>query len=900
MNEEAIFLEALENATPEDRAAFLDRACADDAELRRAVELLLKAHEQAGDFLQKKATISSTIGQAVSECPGTAIDSYKLLEQIGEGAFGVVFMAEQQHPLRRKVALKVLKPGMDTRQVLARFEAERQALALMDHPHIACVFDGGETDAGRPYFVMELVKGIPITDYCDQGQLPTHDRLKLFISLCQAVQHAHQKGIIHRDLKPSNVLVTLHDGVPVVKVIDFGIAKTTGQQLTDKTLFTNFAQLVGTPLYMSPEQAALSGLDVDTRSDIYSLGVLLYELLTGTTPFDKDRFKTADYDEIRRIIREEDPPKPSTRLSTLAQSAGTVSTPGSGDSKRLSKLVRGELDWIVMKCLEKDRNRRYETANGLVMDIERYLHDEPVLACPPSPGYRFRKFARRHRRALMTATLLAVMLLAIVSAVAGSLGWVARDKAARLAVSEGKAKVALDEATELERQKKWPEALEAVKRADGFAAMGAGENLRERVWEVRKDVKMVLRLEEIWLPRPAHGIEGSYDNKWADSSYAEAFRKYGIDVDALETSEAAERIKARAIRLELAVALDVWADRRQRVGGAGDESWKRLLQVARTADPDPWRVQMRNAALRTDREGLKRLAASAIAGELPVQTVSLLSQWLPVDFMLPILRHAQREHPDNFHLNFQLAWYLATFPTQVHRPYGVEAIRFYTAALAVRPRNAPTAFFLGENLRGLGRFDEAIAMYEKAMVLDPKFPRAFISLVIVLQEQGKFAEASATLRKVITLTLEDSEELNILAWFLAAHPDPRLRNPVRAVELANKAVQLAPGLGEVWNTLGVARYRAGDWKGAIAALQQSMALRNGGDSFDWFFLAMAQWQQNEQGEARDWYHRAVRWMETYNPENTELRRFRAEAAELMGPRPEADPLKASREQHSKP
>jgi serine/threonine protein kinase len=332
MDEESIFLVALQKPTPEEQAAYLDAACAGNAELRRSVEMLLRAHERAGEFLQVNPRgLRPTVDEAVPERPGTVIGPYKLLEQIGEGGFGVVFMAEQTAPLRRKVALKILKPGMDSRQVIGRFEAERQALAIMDHPNIARVFDGGSTDSplapsggegsgvrgwGRPYFVMELVKGVPITDFCDQNHLTPRQRLELFIPVCSAVQHAHQKGIIHRDLKPSNVLVTMHDTTPVPKVIDFGVAKALGQELTDKTLFTGFAQLIGTPLYMSPEQAGQSGLDIDTRSDIYSLGVLLYELLTGTTPFPRERFQQAGYDEIRRIIREEDPPKPSTRLST--------------------------------------------------------------------------------------------------------------------------------------------------------------------------------------------------------------------------------------------------------------------------------------------------------------------------------------------------------------------------------------------------------------------------------------------------------------------------------------------------------------------------------------------------------------------------------------------------------
>jgi serine/threonine protein kinase/WD40 repeat protein len=408
MQEQSIFIEALEKEAPAERAAYLDRVCGNDLALRQRIERLLERHRQTDSFLDSPAPgLLPTVHEpAVTERPGTIIGPYKLMEQIGEGGMGLVFVAEQQRPIRRKVALKVLKPGMDTRQVVARFEAERQALALMDHPNIAKVLEAGQTSGGRPYFVMELVKGIPITEYCDQGQLTPRERLELFLHVCQAVQHAHQKGIIHRDIKPTNVLVTLHGGTPVPKIIDFGIAKALGQQLTDNTVYTGFAQLIGTPLYMSPEQAALSGLDVDTRSDIYSLGVLLYELLTGTTPFEKERLSRADFDEIRRIIREEDSPKPSTRISTLGQAATAISTQRKSDPKRLSQLFRGELDWIVMKCLEKDRNRRYDTANGLARDIQHYLNDEPVQACPPSAWYRVRKLARRNRGAVTIAAAL--------------------------------------------------------------------------------------------------------------------------------------------------------------------------------------------------------------------------------------------------------------------------------------------------------------------------------------------------------------------------------------------------------------------------------------------------------------------------------------------------------------
>jgi serine/threonine protein kinase len=424
LDEQAIFEAARRLEAPEAREAYLQQICAEDAAIGQRVRALLRALEQNASFLEAPAPVlAHTVDEPFRERPGAVIGPYKLLEQIGEGGFGVVFMAEQTDPVRRKVALKVLKPGMDTRQVVARFEAERQALAIMDHPNIAKVFDGGATASGRSYFVMELVKGTPITEFCDQSRLSVRERLELFVCVCHAVQHAHQKGIIHRDLKPSNVLVTVHDITPVVKVIDFGVAKALGQELTDKTLFTGFAQIIGTPLYMSPEQAGESGLDVDTRSDIYSVGVLLYELLTGTTPFEKERFKEASYDEIRRIIREEEPPRPSTRVSHTwriegtAQSAENKTSNRRGASRSTLRALRfQELDWIAMKALEKDRSRRYETASAFAADVQRYLNDEAVQACPPSRWYRLRKLARRHKAALYTATAMAAaVLIAIAS-----------------------------------------------------------------------------------------------------------------------------------------------------------------------------------------------------------------------------------------------------------------------------------------------------------------------------------------------------------------------------------------------------------------------------------------------------------------------------------------------------
>jgi len=411
----SIFLAAADKSTPAERDSYLNEACGDDDRLRQRVQALLKAHDEPGSFMESPAAEfvnSPTVVQApIAEKPGMTIGRYKLLEQIGEGGFGVVFMAEQTEPIRRKVALKVIKPGMDTKDVIARFEAERQALALMDHANIAKVLDAGATESGRPYFVMELVRGVPITEYCDHNHLSARQRLELFDSVCRAVQHAHQKGIIHRDVKPSNVLVTMRDDTAVPKVIDFGVAKATNQRLTERTLFTGYAQMLGTPLYMSPEQAQMNELDVDTRSDIYSLGVLLYELLTGITPFDRKRLREAAYDELLRIIREEEPPKPSTRISTLGESAVEVSAHRQTDPKNLSRLLHGELDWIVMKAMEKDRTRRYESANGLAADVRRYLADETVTACPPTAAYRFKKFARRNKRVLGTVAVVGIVLV---------------------------------------------------------------------------------------------------------------------------------------------------------------------------------------------------------------------------------------------------------------------------------------------------------------------------------------------------------------------------------------------------------------------------------------------------------------------------------------------------------
>jgi WD40 repeat protein len=484
--EEAIINGALQ-LPAEQRTSYVTSACGGDAPLRGRVQALLAGREKAGDPATSTGPPAGPQGTMVlnvplAEPPGDRIGRYKVLQQIGEGGCGVVYMADQEEPVRRRVALKVIKLGMDTGNVIARFEAERQALALMDHPNIARVLDAGATETGRPYFVMELVKGIPITRYCDEINLSTVTRLGLFIQVCQAIQHAHQKGIIHRDIKPSNILVGEHDGVPVPKIIDFGIAKaTTDQRLTDRTLFTAFEQFIGTPAYMSPEQAKLSGLDIDTRSDIYSLGVLLYELLVGKTPFESKRLLESGLDEIRRIIREEEPMRPSMRLDALDAAEQTkVARHRQSDAPKLLHVIRGDLDWIVMKCLDKDRARRYETANGLAMDLQRYLNNEPVVARPPSAAYRLQKAFRRHRLAFAAGTAIASAL--ILGVIGTTLGLLRAEKLRQVAEAarQGESRLREIAVKSLEGEKQQRMRAEAQELAARRSAYSSDMNLAQQ------------------------------------------------------------------------------------------------------------------------------------------------------------------------------------------------------------------------------------------------------------------------------------------------------------------------------------------------------------------------------------------------------------------------------------
>jgi tetratricopeptide (TPR) repeat protein/serine/threonine protein kinase len=763
-----LFLAALKVAAGE-RDAYLSAACAEDGDLRERAELLIRAHEELGTIAPSpQSQPNPTVDQPpAAERPGTVIGPYKLLEKVGEGGMGTVWMAEQKEPIQRRVALKVIKAGMDSKQVLARFEAERQALALMDHPNIARVLDAGtigsplaprevgspfaerEGYIGRPYFVMELVKGTPITNYCDDKHLTVRERLEIFRDVCRAVQHAHQKGIIHRDLKPSNILIAPFDGKPVAKVIDFGVAKATGQRLTDATLFTGFGAVVGTPEYMSPEQAETNNQDIDTRSDIYSLGVLLYELLTGSTPLTRKRVKEAALLEVLRVIREEEPPRPSTRLSSTEE-LPSISAQRHTEPTKLTRLVRGELDWIVMKALEKDRNRRYETANGFAMDVQRYLADEPVLACPPSAGYRLRKFARRHKAGLAVAGLVLLFLVLLGT----GLGWAIRDRLGRQAKLAGQVELILAEVDRLEKEQKYPEALAAARRAEAATAGGEADSATaEQVCRRLKELKFIDRLERIRMQR-ATTVEGTFNDAGADRAYAVAFRHFGVDVEALAARASIDRLQGRpALAIPLAAALDDWVFARRILSAKDAAGWKRLVAVARGIDPEPLRAQLRAAwgrRVSEARDELRGLAESINVREHHPATIVSLARTLRrvhhSNLALRLLRNAQFASPGDFWLNFWLGFELVE-----RHDYG-RAIRFYAASVSIRPKSALAHRNLAIALTGDKQLDEAVASFHKALDIDPKCLMAHYNLGNALRAQHKPGAAAAAYRRAIALT----------------------------------------------------------------------------------------------------------------------------------------------------
>jgi tetratricopeptide (TPR) repeat protein/serine/threonine protein kinase len=818
---EAIFFAALEKDSAPERAAYLDQACAGDADLRRRVEKMLTAQSKAGSFLEDPH-IGGTIDEPVPEKAGTVIGPYKLIEEIGEGGMGTVWMAQQTEPVKRAVAVKLIKAGMDSKQVLARFEAERQALALMDHPNIAKVFDAGTIDSqhtaqasaeqrhllalrapsvGRPYFVMELVKGVPITKYCDEHRLTPRQRLELFVPVCQAIQHAHQKGIIHRDIKPSNILVAQYDGRPVPKVIDFGVAKAAGQQLTDKTLMTGFGSVVGTLEYMSPEQAELNQLDIDTRSDIYSLGVVLYELLTGSTPLNKKRLKQAAFAEILRAIREEEPQKPSTRLSHSTDSLPSVSAQRQMEPAKLTKLVRGELDWIVMKALDKDRSRRYETANGFAMDVQRYLADEPVLACPPSAGYRLRKFARRNRARLTVATVLCLALLAVLTTAAGSVGWVARDRSGRQARLNSQAEVILDDAERLGREQNWNEAAAAAERAEAVLAGGeVSETIRRRIREVHRDRDFVAELDRVRQIRAAN-VNGSLDYFGAARGYTSAFHEYGVDIEELPVEESVSRLKQRpALAPAIVAALDDWAHARWTLDKS-DPSFRKHVAVVRALDPDPLRDRLRAIWGRQStpevQGNLRHLAESI---DVPAQSpttllllIALLQKSGLGDLALQTAQRSQSLFPGDFWLNIQLGNLLDD------RKNYAQAQVYCTIGIALRPDCAVARNNLGIALENQGQYDEAIACYRKAMALDRKYSAPHNSLGNLYFDQKDFEKARVCYLKALELDPNNTQALNNLG---IVHT--RQKKFDDAIASYSKAIELNPKDTVAIHNLGLA------------------------------------------------------------------------------------------------
>jgi serine/threonine protein kinase len=799
MTEATIFIAALEKPTEAERAAFLAEACAGDERLRRRVEALLRAHAEPDDLLdpttdRPEATGAASPAVQDSEQAGAVVAGrYKLLEPIGEGGMGTVWMAEQRQPVKRLVALKLIKPGMDSKAVLARFEAERQALALMDHPNIAKILDGGTTHdepggvgAGRPYFVMELVKGRPLTEYCDARRLSIKDRLGLFVQICSAVQHAHQKGIIHRDLKPGNILVTEHDGKPVPKVIDFGLAKALNAvgALTDRTLYTAFGTVVGTPLYVAPEQVGINALDVDTRSDIYAMGVILYELLTGTTPLEKQRLKQAAWDEVRRVIREEEPPRPSARLSssdTLPSLAAVRQT----EPVKLARLVRGDLDWIVMKCLEKDRARRYETANGLARDVQRFLAQEPVEASPPSATYRLGKFLRRNRSRVLAASVMALTLLAGVAAVAVVQVRADRERAAeamrrasRTAWADASIAAAVREARQ-RAEEAWgladyPERMQvatdaaaaAIRRAADYAggeppspaALAELAGARAAVDELARHTRLIrdcVASQDTF----ANSLDGNNPvmrRAALCKDHGAAFARFGIDPLNGSAAEIGRTIATSGLRdTVLGLLLEWYAHaahlsnvQKSRPGfdpgcpEAGPQARDRIWQVVRSARAHSGGTYARWQDLldRQDVPGLVAFAGSPEALTFRSQLINALGRDLQIarryDACRALLRAAVVRYPHDIWLHHDLA--ISAF--MASPPDHLDAVRCSAAAAALRPDSFYFQLQMGESFQALASYDHALECFRRALALKPESAYAHSQAGMALYRQKKYAE----------------------------------------------------------------------------------------------------------------------------------------------------------------
>jgi len=903
-----IFSDAVALRAGDERAAYLDSACGTNSELRKRVERLLQADNKAHDFLESPAhAIAPTIVSAPVELPGSRIGPYKLLQQIGEGGMGTVYMAEQEQPVHRKVALKIIKPGMDSGQVIARFEAERQALAMMDHVNIARVLDAGTTEQGRPYFVMELVNGVSITSYCDDNRLTPRERLELFVPVCHAIQHAHQKGIIHRDIKPSNVMVTLYDGKPVPKVIDFGVAKATEQKLTERTLFTQYGTMIGTLEYMSPEQAEMSALGVDTRSDIYSLGVLLYELLTGSTPLSRKRIKEAAFAEILRLIKEEEPPKPSTRLSDSGEALASISALRQTEPGKLSKVMRGELDWIVMKTLEKDRNRRYETANGFAADVQRYLNDEPVQACPPSAGYRLRKFMRRNRLAMVSTAVVTVALafgtiLSAWQAVRATRAQIRADMNFRIAESQREraerhfrsARDAMNYMTEVGQE--------------GLILIPNTEKFRRELLEKSLEVYQTFTEEESDDPAVRQEVGRAYmrvgwihrnmgNTAKATDSYQEAIHVFeGLLAEFPDEPDYRNDFARGQAKFGLMISSRL-PEAKQALSRA-TEIQKELV----TEYPD--RLAFKTDLIESQHYYAWVLMYNTTAPDM-AQAEKILGQIQVLQKMEPV-----DQRPDHNTDALMGDVFFNTGRLQEAEMVWRRSLASYQKRLIDSPANpvyrsevAHRYENLGWLLERTGRLEEAEQSFRQSVSIRQKltgeFPdaiehdgmlyRTTSELIALLQRTGQSDKSLEVYEEALSLRQEalgpshpkTVASMNTLAWLLATFADAEIRNPQRAVELAEQAVELIPNASNL-NTLGVAHYRAGDWQAAIDSLESSEKLQPGDNlGFNGIFLAMSHDQLGHQEEARKWYENACAWTEKNRANDEELRRFRTEAEELL-------------------
>jgi eukaryotic-like serine/threonine-protein kinase len=788
------------------RAAYLREACLGDATLRQHVEDLLRASEEVGGFLQDPApgaqrsvdvaTSTNALPNTVAgENVGDRIGRFKLLQQIGEGGCGVVYMAEQEEPVRRRVALKVIKLGMDTRQVIARFEAERQALALMDHPNIAKVLEAGATDTGRPYFVMELVRGIKITHYCDESNLSTEERLDLFIKVAQAVQHAHQKGIIHRDIKPSNILVADHDGVPVPKIIDFGIAKaTTDQRLTDKTLFTAFEQFIGTPAYMSPEQARMSGLDIDTRTDIYSLGVLLYELLTGKTPFDAQDLLAAGLDEMRHTIREKEPVRPSTRLSTMLEGELTTAAKHRHtDAPKLVHLIRGDLDWIVMKALEKDRARRYETAKDLSMDVHRYLNTEPVTARPPTQLYSLQKLVRRNKLAFAAGSaLLAALIIGL-----GVSSWLFfRERQTRQrAVAAEQQQARLRQQAEADEKKAKAEAVKSQQVTQFLEDML--KSVGPKV-VMGRDTQLLRDILDDTADRTAR------DLKYQPGVAAEVLSTIAVTYLQLFDLKKAESMHREALRLRRSLFGETNA-----VVASSLNDLARVLIMRRGTDNITEAAAMARQAL-SIWEKLSTNHSEDVALSLYLLGSALHNQGKPADA------------ESAYRMSLAIC----------RRLFGNENKN--VATVRDRPGLILTGHSRREDSEQTSR--ETMTNAESYENWHPSMSRLLHELASALRDQGKVAEAEATdheaaeqARRAANKAAEagDTVASNNLAWLLATSPFADLRDGASAVSFAEKTVAATNRKNPSYlDTLAAAYAETGQFTDAVLAQKEAIALLN--------------------------------------------------------------------------